>query len=128
MQGQELGAIAGYSWAGKIKQLWVDEPCRGQGLGGRLLRAAIAEATVRGCQSIWLMSHDFQAPGFYEKYGFYRAAELEIGHQGTLMSYCIYYFGRMALRETVLIRNGSRCQRPPVSRPSPPVAIRKRRT
>jgi ribosomal protein S18 acetylase RimI-like enzyme len=78
MNGLQIGAIAGYSWAGmaEIKQLWVDESYRGQGLGRRLLEAAIAEATVRRCQSMWLMSHDFQAPGFYERYGFYRAAEL----------------------------------------------------
>jgi GNAT superfamily N-acetyltransferase len=52
--GIQIGAIAGYSWAGmaEIKQLWVDEGYRGHGLGQRLLDAAIAEAIVRGCQSV----------------------------------------------------------------------------
>src|SRR5438876_717055 len=57
-QGTQIGAIAGYSWAGmaEIKQLWVDEVHRGLGLGRRMLEAAIAEATIRGCQSVWAMS------------------------------------------------------------------------
>lgn len=76
--GVQIGAIAGYSWAGmaEIKQLWVDEAHRGLGLGRSLLQAAITEATVRGCQCMWVLSYDFQAPGFYEKCGFVRAAEL----------------------------------------------------
>jgi N-acetylglutamate synthase-like GNAT family acetyltransferase len=76
--GIQVGAIAGYSWAGmaEIKQLWVDEGYRGHGLGQRLLDAAIAEAIARGCQSIWTLSYSFQAPGFYEKCGFDRVAEL----------------------------------------------------
>jgi GNAT superfamily N-acetyltransferase len=74
----QIGAIAGYSWAGmaEIKQLWVDESHRGHGLGRRLLEAAIAEAVARGCQSVWAMSYTFQAPGLYEKCGFDRVTEL----------------------------------------------------
>ena len=74
----QIGVIAGYSWAGmtEIKQLWVDEGHRGHGLGRKLLEAAIAEAIVRGCQSVWALSYSFQAPGLYEKCGFERVAEL----------------------------------------------------
>jgi ribosomal protein S18 acetylase RimI-like enzyme len=77
-RGIQIGAIAGYSWAGiaEIKQLWVDEHCRGVGIGRRLLEAAIAEAIVRRCQAVWVLSYDFQAPGLYEKCGFHRVAEL----------------------------------------------------
>jgi GNAT superfamily N-acetyltransferase len=76
--GIQIGAIAGYSWAGmaEIKQFWVDENRRGQGLGRKLLEAAIAEATVRGCQSVWALSYTFQAPDLYEKFGFVRVTEL----------------------------------------------------
>jgi MarC family membrane protein len=76
--GIQIGAIAGYSWAGmaRIKQLWVDEDHRGHGLGRRLLDAAIDEAIVRGCESVWTLSYTFQAPGLYEKCGFERVAEL----------------------------------------------------
>jgi ribosomal protein S18 acetylase RimI-like enzyme len=77
-QGRQIGAIAGYSWAGmaEIKQLWVDEGHRGLGLGRGLLEAAMHEATARGCRFMWVMSYDFQAPGLYEQCGFLRAAEL----------------------------------------------------
>jgi ribosomal protein S18 acetylase RimI-like enzyme len=76
--GAQIGAIAGHSWAGaaEIKQLWVDEVHRGIGIGRGLLQAAIVEASARRCQSIWVMSYDFQAPLFYERYGFHRVAEL----------------------------------------------------
>ena len=76
--GIQMGAIAGYSWAGvaEIKQLWVDGDHRGHGVGRRLLDAAIGEAVIRDCYSIWTLSYDFQAPGFYEKHGFERVAEL----------------------------------------------------
>ena len=77
-QSVQIGAVAGYSWArmAEIKQLWVDEIERGRGLGRGLLEVAIAEAVVRGCQSMWVMSYDFQAPNFYERLGFRREAEL----------------------------------------------------
>src|SRR5271165_2376033 len=47
--GAQVGAIAGYSWAGiaEIKQLWVDETHRGIGLGRALLQAAVTEAGNR---------------------------------------------------------------------------------
>ena len=40
--GNQIGAIAGYTWAGmaEIKQLWVDEAHRGLGIGRQLLEAA----------------------------------------------------------------------------------------
>ena len=74
----QIGAIAGYSWAGmvEIKQLWVEENHRGHGLGRRLLEAAIAEAAARGCRFVWALSYTFQAPGLYEKFGFDRVTEL----------------------------------------------------
>ena len=78
-RGAQMGAIAGYSWAGvvEIRQLWVDADHRGHGVGRRLLDAAIREAIIRDCQSVWALSYDFQAPGFYEKQGFERIAELK---------------------------------------------------
>jgi ribosomal protein S18 acetylase RimI-like enzyme len=77
--GRQIGAIAGYTWAGmaEIKQLWVDEAHRGMGTGRQLLEAAIAEAIKRRCQCVWVMSYEFQAPGLYEKCGFERVAELK---------------------------------------------------
>jgi N-acetylglutamate synthase-like GNAT family acetyltransferase len=40
-----------------------------------LLDAFIDEARRRGMRRIWVQSHDFQAPAFYEKAGFARMAE-----------------------------------------------------
>ncbi|HKD74663.1 MAG TPA: GNAT family N-acetyltransferase [Ktedonobacterales bacterium] len=44
-RGVQIGAIAGYSWAGmaEIKQLWVDEDHRGFGIGRALLEAAMTD-------------------------------------------------------------------------------------
>jgi ribosomal protein S18 acetylase RimI-like enzyme len=89
-----VGAIAGCSRAGmaEIKQLWFDENCRGRGLGRALLEAAIAETTVRGCRSIWVMSYDFQAPRLYMKCGFKHVAVLPNwppGHANFVLRYDI---------------------------------------
>ena len=77
--GEMIGVVAGYTWAGitEIKQMWLREDVRGRGLGRRLMLAALDEATARGCQMAWVMSYEFQAPAFYEKLGFERAATLE---------------------------------------------------
>jgi len=77
--GKQVGAIAGYTWAGmaEIKQLWVGEPHRRLGIGRQLLEASIAEAIERHCQCVWVLSYEFQAPGLYEKCGFERVAELK---------------------------------------------------
>jgi GNAT superfamily N-acetyltransferase len=76
--GVQVGAIAGYSWASMagIRQLWVTETHRGQGLGRALLEAFITEAIKRRCLLVWVASYDFQAPGLYERCGFERVAEL----------------------------------------------------
>jgi ribosomal protein S18 acetylase RimI-like enzyme len=72
-----IGIAAGYSWAGiaELKLLWVDEAYRGLGHGRKLLDAFVAEAAARGTLRIWVSTHDFQAPGLYEKAGFERMAE-----------------------------------------------------
>ncbi|MBZ9659577.1 GNAT family N-acetyltransferase [Mesorhizobium sp. ESP-6-4] len=77
-QGRAVGAAAGYSWAGiaELTLMWVDEAYRGLGLGRKLLDAFVAEAAARGSLRIWVSTHDFQAPGLYEKAGFERIAEL----------------------------------------------------
>ncbi|RWL45360.1 MAG: GNAT family N-acetyltransferase [Mesorhizobium sp.] len=76
-QGRAVGIAAGYSWAGiaELTQMWVDEAYRGLGHARKLLDAFVAEATARGVRRIWVATHDFQAPGLYEKAGFERMAE-----------------------------------------------------
>ena len=76
---QIIGVAAGFTWSGtsELNQMWIDEVYRGRGYARALLNAFIAEACSRGVRRIWVASHDFQAPGFYENAGFKRMAEFE---------------------------------------------------
>ncbi|RWK05818.1 MAG: N-acetyltransferase [Mesorhizobium sp.] len=75
--GHAVGVAAGYSWAGiaELKLMWVEESHRRRGHAKALLDAFVAEAAARGARRIWVSTHDFQAPGLYEKAGFERMAE-----------------------------------------------------
>jgi len=77
--GETIAAASGYTWAAtsELKQLWVDARYRGQGLGRALLDAYVTEALHRGVKRIWVQSHDFQAPAFYEAAGFVRMAAFD---------------------------------------------------
>lgn len=68
--------ISGYTWGGccYISYLWIDERERGRGLGTALLMAAEDHARAKGCVVMFLSSHSFQAPGFYERHGYERQA------------------------------------------------------
>jgi N-acetylglutamate synthase-like GNAT family acetyltransferase len=76
--GELVGAVAGYSWGGicELRQVWVREDQRGEGLGRKLMEAAIAEARRRGCAHVLLATYDFQAPDFYRRLGFETVAEV----------------------------------------------------
>lgn len=89
-QERIVAGICGNTWGGccEIRQLWVEEPRRKQGLGTRLLQAAEQEASRRGCAQILLMTFSFQAPAFYAKHGFEALAAVEDhprGHRNLLM-------------------------------------------
>jgi ribosomal protein S18 acetylase RimI-like enzyme len=85
--GQMIGVAAGHTCSGtsELKQMWIDEGYRGRGYARSLLNAFVAEARRRGVRRIWVTSHDFQAPGMYEKEGFKRMAELKDGPRATSM-------------------------------------------
>ena len=77
--GTLVAGIDGFTWGGyaHVEVLWVSEPLRGKGLGRTLLEAAEAEARERGCSSIVVSSHEFQAPGFYANLGYHPVGATE---------------------------------------------------
>jgi GNAT superfamily N-acetyltransferase len=89
-RGRIVAGICGHTWGGccEVKQLWIEESRRRQGLGAELLQAVEREARRRGCQKIVLSTHSFQAPEFYLKHGFRVLAAVEDnprGHQNILL-------------------------------------------
>jgi GNAT superfamily N-acetyltransferase len=88
--GRIVAGICGNTWGGvcEIRQLWVEESGRRQGLGTRLLDAAEQEARRRGCRQIVLTTFTFQAPAFYAKRGFEILCAVDDcprGHQNLLL-------------------------------------------
>jgi len=90
-----VGGICGNTWGGtcELRQFWVDESRRHQGLGTKLFEAVEREARRRGCTQIVLMTFSFQAPAFYEKHGFEIVATVDNhphGHRNLLMRKTLY--------------------------------------
>ena len=84
--GHVRAGLCVHTWGGccEIRQVWVEESLRGQGLGRTLMEAAETEARQRGCRQILLATHSFQAPGFYQRLGFEilaTVADYPEGHQ-----------------------------------------------
>lgn len=77
--GAVIAGYNGHSWGGccELSNVWVHESHRGRGLGALLLRSAEAEARARGCVQVVLATHNFQAPGFYERMGYERTYTIE---------------------------------------------------
>jgi GNAT superfamily N-acetyltransferase len=65
--------MSGWTWgvAAGIGLTWVRETSRGDGLGAQLLAEFETEARSRGCTHVFVTSFTFQAPGFYERHGYW---------------------------------------------------------
>ncbi|MER7457262.1 GNAT family N-acetyltransferase [Micromonospora sp. NPDC126480] len=70
--GALVAGLTGWSWGdcAGINMVWVRDDRRGEGWGGRLVRAAEEEARRRGCTQISVSSFSFQAPEFYRRLGY----------------------------------------------------------
>ena len=83
--GAIVAGLLGHLYWGwlSVEILWVSEPLRGQGYGGRLLDMAEAEARRHGCTHVQLDTLTFQARPFYEARGYRVYGELEDFPAGT---------------------------------------------
>jgi GNAT superfamily N-acetyltransferase len=73
--GRLVAGMDGFTWGGyaRLEYLWVAADRRREGVGRQLVEAVIDEARARGCSTIIVATHSFQAPGFYEALGFVEA-------------------------------------------------------
>lgn len=53
-----------------ISELWVDDRCRGTGMGSKLMKNAEEYAIEHKLSGLWLWTQSWQAPAFYQKLGF----------------------------------------------------------
>lgn len=70
--GRVVGGAIGRRWGTlcELQQLWVEDACRGHGLGTGLVAAFERHAAQHGCTSFYLETLSFQAPAFYAKLGY----------------------------------------------------------
>lgn len=83
--------LCGYTWGGccYVSYLWIEQAERGRGLGAALLLAAEEHAKAKGCVVMFVTSHSFQAPGFYERMGYERLAVVHdhpVGHASVFLA------------------------------------------
>lgn len=77
-EGDILGGVIGeiyWDWF-YLDLMWIQEDLRGNGYGEQLLKAVEEEARGKGAKQVFLDTFSFQAPGFYQKYGYQVFGEL----------------------------------------------------
>ncbi len=77
-EGKTIGGISGYTGWGWLFTQWlfVPDTLRGQGMAGKLLDAAEAEAAARGCFAAWIDTFNPQALRAYQRQGYVIFGEL----------------------------------------------------
>ncbi len=70
--GQLLAGLVAETFGNwlEIEYLFVKEGLRRQGIGTQLLQQAESEAKKRNCRFAFVNTYQFQAPAFYQKYGY----------------------------------------------------------
>ena len=71
-QGELMAGLVAETFGNwlEIEYLFVKEEFRGQGIGSQLLQQAESEAKKRNCRFAFVNTYQFQAPAFYQKYGY----------------------------------------------------------
>jgi GNAT superfamily N-acetyltransferase len=84
VRGHLLGGIILQSYWREtyVELLWLSARARRAGLGGKLLSEAERRVRKRGSRIIHLNTYSFQAPGFYEKWGYRRFGRIAGSPQG----------------------------------------------
>lgn len=80
-----IAGVTGWTWANacEITLFWIKKDHRKKGFGKILLKEAEAEAKKQNCKTIFLRTYSFQAPGFYQKYGYrveHEIKDFPLGH------------------------------------------------
>lgn len=69
-------AVERYGDAGLLRSVAVDRAYRGQGLGARLVGAALERARQAGLQTVYLLTTT--APGYFPRFGFQPVARADV--------------------------------------------------
>jgi GNAT superfamily N-acetyltransferase len=82
--GTIIGGLLGRSSLGLffLDLFYLPKELRGSGIGSRIMAQAEDEARRRGCTAAFVYTVTFQAPGFYEKYGYRRFGEIPCPPEG----------------------------------------------
>jgi GNAT superfamily N-acetyltransferase len=82
--GTIIGGLLGRSSLGLffLDLFYLPNELRGSGLGSRIMAQAEDEARRRDCTAAFVYTVTFQAPGFYEKYGYRRFGEIACPPEG----------------------------------------------
>jgi GNAT superfamily N-acetyltransferase len=83
--GTVVAGISGWTWGDccELQSLWVHPSLRGSGLATRLIAAAEAEASARGCTQTVHFTYSFQARALYEQSGYELVGRVEDFPSGT---------------------------------------------